>query len=61
VEDLRAGVTPTMRMEDAEKRVARETLVTGSLLAWARYAEKNILGKPFFGGAKARRSTIIPA
>jgi len=52
VEDLRAAVTPTIRMEDAEKRVARETLVAGYLPAWASYAERNIPDAPFFAGAK---------
>ena len=52
VEDLRAAVTPTIRMGDAEKRAAREAMVTGFLPAWAKSAEKNILGEPFFGGAK---------
>ena len=52
VEDLRAAVTPTIRMADAEKRAAREAIVAGFLPAWARSAEKNILGGPFVGGAK---------
>jgi glutathione S-transferase len=39
-------------MGDAEKRVAREALVAGFLPAWARYAEKNIPGAPFFAGTK---------
>ena len=52
VEDLRAAVTPTIRMGDAEKRTAREALVAGFLPAWARFAERNILGEPFFGGPK---------
>ncbi len=52
VEDLRAVVAPTIRMGDAEKRAAREAIVAGFLPAWARFAEKNILGEPFFGGAK---------
>ena len=53
VEDLRAAVGPSMRMKDAdEKRAAREALVAGFLPAWARSAEKNILGEPFFAGAK---------
>jgi len=43
VEDLRAAVTPTIRMGDA---------VAGFLPAWARFAERNILGEPFFGGPK---------
>ena len=52
VEDLRAVVAPTIRMGDAEKQAAREALVAGFLPAWARSAERNILGEPFFGGAK---------
>jgi len=52
VEDLRAGVSPSLRMKDAEKQAAREKLATGFLPAWARYAEKNIPGGPFFAGAK---------
>ncbi|HJW52679.1 MAG TPA: glutathione S-transferase family protein [Burkholderiaceae bacterium] len=52
VEDLRAVVAPTMRMEDAEKRAAREAIVAGYLPEWARSAERNILGEPFFGGEK---------
>ena len=52
VEDLRAAVTPTIRMGDAEKRAAREALVAGFLPVWATFAEKNILGEPFFGGPK---------
>ena len=35
VEDLRAVVSPTNRMGDAEKRAARETIVAGFLPAWA--------------------------
>jgi prostaglandin-H2 D-isomerase / glutathione transferase len=54
VEDLRAVVAPTIRMGDAEKKAAREAIVTGFLPAWARSAEKNIHGGPFFGGAKLR-------
>lgn len=52
VEDLRATVSPTLRLKDAEKQAAREKLATGFLPAWARYAEKNIPGGPFFAGAK---------
>ncbi len=52
VEDLRAAVTPTIRMADAEKRAAREAMVADFLPAWARSAEKNIAGGPFFGGQK---------
>jgi glutathione S-transferase len=52
VEDLRAVVGPTIRMADPEKKAAREAMVTGFLPAWARSAEKNIPGGPFFGGEK---------
>jgi glutathione S-transferase len=52
VEDLRAVVSPTIRMGDAEKKAAREGLVAGFLPAWARAAERNIPGEPFFSGAK---------
>jgi prostaglandin-H2 D-isomerase / glutathione transferase len=52
VEDLRGVVGPTIRMEDAEKKAAREAIVANYLPAWARYAEKNIEAEPFFGGAK---------
>lgn len=52
VEDLRGVVAPTIRMADAEKRAAREAIVASFLPAWARSADKNILGEPFFGGVK---------
>ncbi len=52
VEDLRAHVSPTLRMGDAEKKAVREALVAGFLPAWARAAEKNITAGPFFGGEK---------
>ena len=52
VEDLRAVVGPTIRMDDAAKKAAREAIVAGYLPSWARAAEKNISGEPFFGGAK---------
>jgi glutathione S-transferase len=39
-------------MGDAEKKAAREALVAGYLPTWAKYAERNIGGEPFFGGAK---------
>ncbi len=50
VETLRAVVSPTLRMEEAEKKAAREALVAGFLPSWAKAAERNILGTPFFGG-----------
>jgi glutathione S-transferase len=52
VEDLRGVVGPTIRMGDAEKKAAREAMVAGYLPEWARAAEKNIPGEPFFGGEK---------
>lgn len=52
VEDLRGVVGPTIRMGDAEKKAAREAMVAGYLPDWARAAEKNIPGEPFFGGEK---------
>jgi glutathione S-transferase len=51
VEDLRAAVTPSLRMTDeAEKKAAREALASGYLPAWAGYAEKQIGEGPFFAG-----------
>lgn len=52
VDDLRAAVGPTIRMGDAEKKATREALVAGFLPAWAKAAERNIQGSPFFGGQK---------
>jgi glutathione S-transferase len=53
VEDLRAHISPTMRMTDAdEKKRARENLATNYIPAWAKYAEAQISdGGPFFGGS----------
>lgn len=50
VETLRAVVSPTLRMPEAEKKAAREALVAEFLPAWGKAAEKNILNAPFFGG-----------
>ncbi|MGM9514052.1 glutathione S-transferase family protein [Roseateles sp. DB2] len=50
VEDLRAAVGPTIRMEAQEKRRVREALVAEFLPQWAAAAERNILSRPFFGG-----------
>jgi prostaglandin-H2 D-isomerase / glutathione transferase len=51
VEDLRAAITPTMRMSDeAAKKKAREELAATYLPAWSERAEKQIEG-PFVGGA----------
>ncbi len=52
VEDLRGVVGPTLRLADAEKKAAREVIVAGYLPAWAKAAEKNIRGAPFFAGEK---------
>src|SRR4051794_32514470 len=51
VETLRAVISPTMRMAEADKKTAREELVAGFLPEWAKAANKNISGTPFFGGA----------
>src|SRR6478672_5834062 len=51
VETLRAVISPTMRMAEADKKAARDELVAGFLPEWARAANKNISGTPFFGGA----------
>jgi len=52
VEDLRANVTPTLRIADeAEKKKAREELASTYLPAWAARTEKQIDTGPFFGGA----------
>ena len=52
VEDLRAAISPTLRMADAEKKAAREALAAGFLPQWAQAAERNIGSGPFFGGEK---------
>ena len=60
VEDLRANVSPTLRIADeAEKKAAREKLATGYLPSWGANAEKHILGAgPFFGGASLQVADI---
>jgi glutathione S-transferase len=50
VETLRAVVSPTLRMPEAEKKAAREAMVADFLPAWAKAAERNIAHAPFFGG-----------
>ena len=52
VETLRSVVAPTIRMAEPEKKATREALVADFRPAWARAAEKNITGTPFFGGEK---------
>jgi len=54
VEDLRAQVTPTLRIaEESEKKKAREALAESYLPAWAAFAERQISDTgPFFAGKK---------
>lgn len=53
VEDLRAAVSPSLRMTDeAEKRKAREALAAGYLPTWAQNVERQLGEGPFFAGAK---------
>jgi glutathione S-transferase len=54
VETLRAVVSPTLRLQEPEKKAAREALVTGFLPEWAKAAERNIINAPFFGGDKVQ-------
>jgi prostaglandin-H2 D-isomerase / glutathione transferase len=51
VEDMRAVLGPTIRMADAEKKVAREAIAANYLPAWGEAAERNIAKGPFFAGA----------
>ena len=51
-EDLRAHLSPTMRIADeGEKKRTREALVATYLPAWATSAEKQLGDGPFFAGA----------
>lgn len=54
VEDMRANVSPTLRLKDeAEKIRAREALAENYLPTWADFAEKQISDSgPFFAGEK---------
>jgi glutathione S-transferase len=54
VEDMRAHVSPTLRIADeAEKKKARVALAETYLPAWAAFAERQISDTgPFFAGAK---------
>lgn len=53
VEDLRAAVSPTIRIADeAEKKKAREALVASFLPTWAGKLERQIGDGPFFAGSK---------
>jgi len=53
VEDLRASVTPTLRIRDeAEKQKARTALAEAFLPSWAKHAESQLGEGPFFAGDK---------
>jgi len=52
-EDLRAQVSPTLRIKDAgEKKAAREALASGYVPTWGGLAEKQLGDGPFFAGSK---------
>jgi glutathione S-transferase len=50
IEDLRGAVGPTIRMNDEDKKKAREALVASYLPAWAGFAEQQLGDGPFFAG-----------
>jgi prostaglandin-H2 D-isomerase / glutathione transferase len=54
VEDLRAHVSPVLRITDpAEKTTAREALASGYLQSWGGYTEKQLRSDgPFVAGSK---------
>lgn len=52
VDDMRAVVGPTLRMDEEAKKAARAVIASDYLPAWAAAAEKNIMAAPFFGGAQ---------
>ena len=53
VEDLRAIVSPTLRLTDeAEKKKAREALVASYFPSWGERTDRQIGDGPFFAGAK---------
>ncbi|HMJ14987.1 MAG TPA: glutathione S-transferase family protein [Polyangiaceae bacterium] len=52
VEELRAAITPTLRMTDeSEKKTAREALAASYLPNWAANVERQIAEGPFFAGS----------
>jgi prostaglandin-H2 D-isomerase / glutathione transferase len=52
VEELRANMTPTLRISDeAEKKKARDALVASYLPNWGANVEKQLGDGPFFAGA----------
>ncbi|HEY8090481.1 MAG TPA: glutathione S-transferase family protein [Polyangiaceae bacterium] len=53
VEDLRAGVGPSLRIADeAEKKKVRQELVATFLPTWAEKVERQLGDGPFFAGSK---------
>lgn len=53
VEDLRAVVGPTLRMNDADKKAAREDMAANYLPTWAAQTERQLVGDgPFFAGGQ---------
>jgi glutathione S-transferase len=52
VEELRAHVSPTLRMQGEEKQKAREALAATYLPQWGATVEKNLGDGPFFGGSQ---------
>lgn len=52
VEDLRAQLAPTLRMNDEDKKKTREQIAANYIPTWAANAERQISDDgPFFGGA----------
>jgi prostaglandin-H2 D-isomerase / glutathione transferase len=52
VEDMRAQITPSLRMSDeTQKKAAREQLAATTLPVWAAAVEKQLGDGPFFDGA----------
>ena len=52
VEDLRHAMGPSMRMDEAQKRAAREELARDYLPTWGSNVERQLGDHPFFGGDK---------
>jgi glutathione S-transferase len=52
VEDLRAAIGPTLRMDPEQKKAAREKLSADYLPTWGTNAEQQLADGPFFAGSK---------
>lgn len=53
VEDLRAAVSPSLRIkEEVEKKAARENIAANVLPTWAGFTEAQLGDGPFFAGDK---------